>query len=109
MGDHEPGTDAIKKAELEKMTAKLQLTRQRIATLEAAKAAARASALSTKERVQEELQSVKKKLACVEDTGAGLDALGAKLSTAQGYAPGFGIGCAVCSRLAPTQVCPVTR
>ena len=40
-------------AELEKMTAELQLTRQRIATLEAAKAAARASALSTKERVQE--------------------------------------------------------
>ena len=94
--------------ELEKVMAELQSTRQRIAELEAAKAA-RESAASAKQRVQEELQRVKDRLACMEELELGLDALGAKLSKAQGYESGFGIGCIACSSVSFAQVCPVAR
>jgi hypothetical protein len=87
----------------EKIKTQLQVTRQRIAALEAAAAAARASASSRKADMQEELQRVQEQVACLDRVGRAMDALGNKLDEAQG-----GGGCVGCSRFAfaPAK-CPV--
>ena len=72
----------------EKIKTQLQETRQRIAVLEAAAAAARGSASSRKADMQEELQRVREKVACLDRVGGAMDALGNKLAEAQGYAFG---------------------